>query len=74
MGPLCLNISMLPQAQIMESDKVCNHNYADDSQIYIGTSPGDHSLINEQINNWMSLNFLQLNTDKTEVIIFGAKQ
>ncbi|XP_068571421.1 uncharacterized protein [Cebidichthys violaceus] len=72
-------IYMLPLAQIMENNKVCYLNYADDTQIYITISPGDYNPIQglakciEQINNWMCQNFLQLNKDKTEVIVFGTK-
>ena len=71
---------MLPQAQIMENNKICYHNYADDTQSYITISPGDYSPIQtlsrsvERINDWMCQSFLQLNKDKTEIIVFGAKE
>ena len=71
---------MLPTAQIIENNKICYHNYADDTQIYITLSPGDYGPIQalsncmEQINDWMCQNFLQLNRDKTEIVVFGAKE
>ncbi len=80
LGPLLFNIYMLPLAQIMKNNKICYHNYADDTQIYITISPGDYDPIQvlsnciEQVNDWMCQNFLQLNKDKTEVIVFGAKE
>ena len=76
--PLLLNIYMLPQAQIMVNNKICYHNYADNTQIYITISPEDYGPIQvlstciKQINDWMCKNFLQLNKDKNEVIVFGG--
>ena len=80
LGPLLFNIYMLPLAQIMENNKISYHSYADDTQIYITLSPGNYSPIQqlnmciEQINDWMCQNFLKLNEEKTEVVVFGAKE
>ena len=79
LGPLLFNIHMLPLAQIMKNNKISYHSYADDTHIYVTISPGDYAPIQtlskciEQINDWMCQNFLQLNKDKTEVMVFGAK-
>lgn len=79
LGPLLFNLYMLPLGHIIQNNSISYHNYADDTQLYLALSPRDDtpleslSLCLNQITNWMSYNFLQLNTDKTEVIIFGKK-
>lgn len=75
--PLLFNFYMLPLSQIRQNNNVAYHSYADDTQIYNTWFPDDYSLIDylckciELIDNWMCLNFLQLNKDKTEVMISG---
>jgi hypothetical protein len=58
------------------------HGFADDHQIYKSFHPQqEHSvLVNDlprcfqEINNWMSNHYLQLNPGKTEIIVFGSQQ
>ena len=79
LAPLLFNLYMLPLSQIMRKNQIAYHSYADDTQIYLALSPNDYSPIDslcqciDEIKNWMCLNFLQLNKDKTEVIAFGNK-
>ena len=66
---------------------VLYHAYADDKQIYLSFKPGptrmqspqDDCILQieeciEEIRNWMTINMLKLNDDKTEFIIFRTHQ
>ncbi|XP_072036953.1 uncharacterized protein [Amphiura filiformis] len=59
------------------------HIYADDTQVYVFVCPTSSSGVNlavskleqcvNDVNIWMSANFLKLNADKTEVIMLGYR-
>ena len=71
---------MLPLAHILKQYNISYHNYADDTQIDITINPDDKGPLQslksciQQISTWRNDNFLQLNKDKTETIVFGAKK
>uniref|UniRef100_A0A8C7XI96 Reverse transcriptase domain-containing protein n=1 Tax=Oryzias sinensis TaxID=183150 RepID=A0A8C7XI96_9TELE len=72
LGPLLFNLCMLPLGQLIRSNNISYHNYADDSQIYVSLTTGEYGPVDslshclQQISAWMQNNFLQLNSSKTE--------
>ncbi|XP_048113258.1 uncharacterized protein LOC125303492 [Alosa alosa] len=77
--PVLFSLYMLPLGNIIRRHGIDFHSYADDTQLYLSVSPNDTSPIAnliqciERMNTWMSNNFLQLNKDKTEVLVIGPK-
>uniref|UniRef100_A0A8C6Q5K8 Reverse transcriptase domain-containing protein n=1 Tax=Nothobranchius furzeri TaxID=105023 RepID=A0A8C6Q5K8_NOTFU len=79
LGPVLFNLYMLPLGGVIRRQGVNFHIYADDTQLYISVSPDDSRSMDALFNcildiqSWMAENFLQLNQDKTEVLVIGPE-
>jgi len=79
LGPILFNLYMLPLGDVIRRHGISFHSYADDTQLYIAVSPDDTGPIDALFNcildikSWMAENFLQLNQDKTEVLVIGPE-
>ncbi len=68
---------MLPLGNIIRKYGISFHCYADDTQLYIPTRPDETSKLSKltecvkNVKDWMTNNFLKLNSDKTEILLLG---
>ncbi len=73
LDPLIFTLNMLPLGDIIRKHGVSFHCYADDTQLYISSQPNEtyqFAKLTECIvdsKNWMTSNFLLLNSEKTGV-------
>ena len=79
-GPFGFKLYTKPLVAIAQKHGVSLHLYADDTQLYLPFDPQNSKFAMEQmeaciteIKLWMANNFLKLNDDKTEFIMFGSQ-
>uniref|UniRef100_A0A803TS28 Reverse transcriptase domain-containing protein n=1 Tax=Anolis carolinensis TaxID=28377 RepID=A0A803TS28_ANOCA len=79
LSPLLFNIYMKPLGEIIRSFGVRCHLYADDVQLYHSFSPASKEAVQilnrclAAVSDWMRVNKLKLNPDKTEVLLVSRK-
>nr|XP_061839065.1 uncharacterized protein LOC133621161 isoform X1 [Nerophis lumbriciformis]XP_061839075.1 uncharacterized protein LOC133621161 isoform X1 [Nerophis lumbriciformis] len=78
LAPILFALYLLPLGSIFRKYSIAFHFYADDCQIYFPMAQNNtvQSLIDclHDIKVWLSANFLSLNEDKTEVMLFGPSR
>jgi len=80
LAPSRFSLYMLPLGTILRKHSVSFHLYADDTQIYIPFKKNDPAALNslllclEEVKAWLAQNFLSLNSDKTEAIVFSPSK
>ncbi|KAF7240555.1 Thromboxane-A synthase [Varanus komodoensis] len=78
LSPLLFNIYMKPLGEVIRRCGLRNHQYTDDTQLYLSfsTNPGEAvAVLNRclaEVMGWMRENKLKLNPDKTEVLLVGG--
>jgi hypothetical protein len=80
LGPKAFSMYTLPLGNILRHHGASYHIYADDTQYYVKINSNWASTLTQiencisDVNEWMNHNFLKLNQDKTEFIIFKPRQ
>ena len=83
LGPQWFTVYTYPVHKIILKYELRYHVYADDTQLYMSFKP-TQECANQSIKNiescickirrWMKENFLKLNDNKTEFVLFGSRQ
>jgi hypothetical protein len=83
LGPILYLLYTSPVADILQNHNMLFHMYADDTQLYVSFSCNDDTELNltmtriekclVDVDNWMTLNKLKLNKEKTELLFLYSK-
>ena len=83
LGPQWFTVYTYPVRDIILKHKLNYHVYADDTQLYLSFNSTQHDADSAidilqkcitEIRKWMKSNFLKLNDEKTEFLLFGSHQ
>jgi hypothetical protein len=84
LGPILFTSYTAPLGDIMRTNGMNYHLYADDTQQLRSFSPAAHGEPNNtvlamencitQVRSWMAKNFMKLNDEKTELMVIGSRQ
>ncbi len=80
LAPSLFSLYILPLGSILRKHGMSFHFYADDTQIYLPIKRNNSTEISsllqclEEVKSWLAQNFLFLNEDKTEVIVFSPNE
>ena len=82
LGPQLFSLYTRPLQKVIENSGMQFHLYADDTQLYIAVDPSSAISVADvtqkitdsvrNIKSWMRSHFLQLNSDKTELLIVSS--
>ena len=83
LGPLLYVLYTSPVANMIKRHNLTYHLYADVSKLYVSFKLGSDDLLSsakssieicvQEINNWMILNGLKLNEEKTELLLLSSR-